>query len=500
MTPNVRKSPVVPSWPALQRLAALPALRHPPLHLALAVAAVATLPAVSLAQTPPPASTAAPAAKPAAASAGLLNDWLRAQSPEWKAWDIGGQFRVRYEAFDGGSPAAPNNDFQKSGVDNDNRYLWTREKLHLGYTAPWFNAYVEGRNSNNAGDDSDPSSGEDSFDLHQAYLTLGNAKAFPITAKVGRQELAYGDDRLIGASDWGNSGRVFDAAKLRYEDKNVWVDAFASRVVLPVDDEFNEPDHHDWLFGVYASSKTLVPVQESQLYFLSRNVGEGSAAGTAPRDIYSAGLRVKSLPGQLKGWDYTGELVKQFGSINQSGTRREQDAWASSVGGGFTWAKVFATPRVGVEYNFSTGDSDKNDDTSETLDNLFPTNHKHYGLMDYVGWRNIHNPRLSLSAKPHKKVTVSLDYHLFWLADTHDSFYPQGGRGRNSNGYGKNPGYDSFAGSEIDLDVNYAVTTWAGVRAGYGHFFPGNYVDSSKAGVGGSTSADWVYVQATVNF
>lgn len=468
---------------------------------AVASLALAASPAV-LAQTQPatPPSSAKAAQKTAPASAGLVNDWLREQSPSWSSWDVGGQVRLRYEMFDGAGPMAPNNDFQKHGVENDNAYLWSREKLHLGYNSKWFGAYVEGRNSNAASDDDVRNPGEDSFDLHQAYLTLGNKKEFPLFAKIGRQEFIYGDERLIGASDWGNTARVFDAAKLRFENEDFWVDAFAGRVVLPVDGEFNENDTHDWFFGAYASSKTLVPIQESQLYFLSRNVSPGGPANTSARDIYTVGLRVKSLPAKLNGWDYTVEVVKQFGSISQGGERRDQDAWAAAVGGGYTWKDVFAAPRVGLGYDFSTGDSDPDDGESETLDNLFPTNHKFYGIMDVIGWRNIHNPRLSLSAKPHKRVTVALDYHLFWLADTQDSFYPQGGSGRNANGYGKNPGYDSFVGSELDLDVNYTITPWASIRGGYAHFFPGNYVKSSKQEVGGEVGADWFFIQTTFSF
>ena len=446
-----------------------------------------------------PATTAPASTKPKA-SAGLVNDGLRQEASGFESWDIGGQFRARYEVFDGGSPAAPNNDFQKSGADNDNSFFWTREKLHVGYNLKWVSAFVEGRNSNSAGDDDPRNLGEDSFDLHQAYLAVGNAKQFPVTAKVGRQELLYGDQRVVGPSDWNNTGRVFDAAKLRYEDKNFWVDALVANVVVPVDGKYNDHDSSDWLAGVYASSKTLFPVQESQLYFLSRNVGRGSAAGTASRDIYSAGARVKSLPGKLAGWDYAAEFIKQFGNIVQGGVRREQDAWATSLLGGYTWADTFGTPRLGVEYDFSSGDSNAADNKSETLDNLFPTNHGKYGLMDYVGWRNIHDPSLSFSIRPHKKLSVSLDYHLFWLADTHDSFYPQSGSGRNANGYGKTPAYDSFVGSEIDFDMNYAITSWAALRGGYGHFFPGGYVDQSKQALGGSTGAHWFYLQATATF
>ncbi len=455
---------------------------------------------------PPPAAPATPAPK-APASAGVINDWLRQQSAAWSPWDLGVQIRTRYEGFDNASAAsgtAPSGvpfsrlDFQK-GVVNDNGYLWLRQKAHLGYTSAWFGAYVEGRNSSSISDNDSANPGQDRFDLHQAYLTLGNPQKFPLSLKVGRQEMIYGDERLIGAADWANIGRVFDNAKLRYENQDIWVDAFSGRVVVADDNKFNDSDHRDWFSGAYASSKTLIPVQETQLYFLSRNVSAGGA--TAARDIYSVGARVKSLPGQLNGWDYASEVVGQFGSILQAGARRDQEALAASVGGGYTWTKAFATPRLGVEYNYSSGDSSSTDGKNQTLDNLFPTNHKPYGLMDLVGWRNIHNPHLSLSAKPDKKVNIALDYHLFWLADTHDFFYPQSGAGRNGNGYSRaNSTYDSFAGSEVDLDVTYAITPWAGLRTGYGHFFTGGYVDASKQSFGGSKDADWIYVQLTLTF
>src|SRR5438477_12344041 len=75
--------------------------------------------------------------------------------------------------------------------------------------------------------------------LNQAYVLAGDRNSFPLTAKIGRQELIYGDERLIGAFDWNNVGRVFDAAKVRYEVPDFWVDLFVSRVVLINDNHFN---------------------------------------------------------------------------------------------------------------------------------------------------------------------------------------------------------------------------------------------------------------------
>jgi hypothetical protein len=414
-------------------------------------------------------------------------------------------------------------------VDNDNYYLLLREKIHLGYTpSSWFSVFAEGRDSSSTWDDRNPNPEADQFDLHQGFVRFGEVlpdghrfrtgtEKFPLTAKIGRQELIYGDERLVGNGDWGNIPRAFDAAKLRFENPNLWVDVFAGRVVLPVDHHFNMPNDYEWFSGLYASSATLISKQETQLYLLARNASaqaanavSGSLVGLpSARDIFTLGMRVKSQPGEWKGWDYTAEVAGQLGSINVGNRRLDHEALAASAGGGYTWIRAFGSPRVGLEYNFASGDHDPTDGKNETFDNLFPTNHKLYGYMDFVGWRNIHNPRASAAIKPVGPLVVTLDYHLFWLADTHDFFYPETGPGRGTGGptnpgepasYGRNPQFSSFVGSETDLDLTWTIKPWATVRTGYGHFFVGDYVKRSLANVGGATDADWFYVQTTFTF
>src|SRR4029077_808991 len=124
---------------------------------------------------------------------------------------------------------------------------------------------------------------------------------------------------LIGAFDWDNIGRVFDVAKLRYEQSTFWVDAFSGRVVVPDDNHFDESNWSDWFSGVYASTRSLCPKTELQLYFLAdnaganspRNVGTGGK-GNSPRDIYTVGMRFQTLPEKLNGWDLNGEFAGQF--------------------------------------------------------------------------------------------------------------------------------------------------------------------------------------------
>jgi hypothetical protein len=474
--------------------------------------AFAALAATALAQS----YVTGPAPPP---SPGLFNEWLRKQDVYNAAWDAGVAVRLRYEAKDNFFSGV--NDFKKVTANPDNTYFLQRVKPRVGYTAEWFNVFVEGRGSYSTGDDRNPNPESDGpMDLHQAYVTVGNHKEFPLSLKVGRQELSYGEERLVGPSDWNNLGRVFDAAKVRWQTPWFGADFFASRVVIPDDNNFNKPNDYDWFFGVYASSK-VIPKQTTELYFLSRNTATGSTtvnglgqpatvSGPSARDIYTLGTRWKSTPGEWGNWDYTLEAAWQFGHFNDpaapvKGLRHQ--AFASVIQGGYTWTQSALSPRVGAEYSYATGDSNPTDTKHGTFENLFPTNHKFYGFMDTASLQNLHDARLTGSIKPLPRLTLTADYHAFWLASTRDNFYTVAGARRGGigttpgTGYGINPAYGSYVGSEVDLTATFVVKPWATVQGGFGHFFVGDYVKQSlSAPAVGSKDANWIYAQMNFNF
>ncbi|MBI3881748.1 MAG: alginate export family protein [Verrucomicrobia bacterium] len=462
-------------------------------------------------------------------SAGYLNDYLRQNDPYMAAWDFGVQARVRYEIKDNFAIAgtAGSVDFRDHGANVDNSFLLLRVKPHVGYTGKWFGFYVEGRHSSSDNDDRNPNPESDGpMDLHQAYVTLGNHKEFPLSLKVGRQELSYGDERVIGNFDWNNNGRTFDAAKLRWQNPWFAADLFVSHPVVPDDNNFNTPNDQDWFSGIYATTKKI-PKQSTDIYFLARNTGVGAAVLKAPsptpapynpsaRDIYTLGFRGKSNPGELGNWDYTYELMGQYGNFKDTRTgapasRLEHRAYAGIFNVGYTWTQSAMTPRVGLEYCYASGDHNGADGKHGTFENLFPTNHKFYGFMDFVSLQNIHDVRLQTSFKPIARLTLALEGHAFWLASTHDNFYsvagaPRGGAAITSNvgtgtGYGINPNYGSYVGSELDLIATYALSPQITVQAGYGHFFRGQYIKQSLSGAAfGSVDANWFYLQTNFSF
>lgn len=477
------------------------------------------------------------AAPPVASSVGLLNDWLRSDAAGFTPWDFGGSARFRGEFKEGfliaGAPGSL--DFRDHGADVNNEYFLGRIRLHAGYTNAWWGAYLEGQSSFAANDQrfayanspvvpgtvrrqgDGPES--DTADLHQGYVTLGNLAQFPLSLQVGRQELTYGEERLIGAFGWNNIGRTFDAAKLRWQNDWVKADLFTSRPVVPEDGRFDVSNDYDWFSGLYATSPRI-PKTVLDLYFLARNSSpQAIAAAPSPqfpqpsaRDIYTIGGRLKSKPLELGNWDYLLDGAYQFGDFRDlrlggNSPRLTQNAYMYVAEAGYTFAEAWGQPRLGLEYDFSSGDSNPTDGQHETFDNLFPTNHKFYGYMDFVSLQNIHDLRGTLQVKPHPRLSLAFEGHGFWLADTHDSFYtvagvPRGGIGATpGNGYGINPGYGNFVGTELDIVANFALASFAQFEMGYGHFFTGDYIRHSlSAPTEGSRDADYLYLQVTLGF
>jgi hypothetical protein len=461
---------------------------------------------------------------PARPSAGYFNDYLRQNDAGMAAWDLGVATRLRYEMRDNFAIAGKTGslDFRANNADVDNNYLLYRIRPRIGYNSEWFSAMVEGRHSGAESDERKVNPEADDFDLHQAYINVGNHKEFPVSLKLGRQEMIYGDERVIGAFAWNNIGRVFDAAKVRWQNPWFGVDFFASRPVIPDNHNFNMSNDYEYFSGAYFNTK-LIPKQTTEWYFLARNVSPKATSyvgvsqlPSSGRDIYSLGFRVKSNPLDFAGWDYLAEVVGQYGHFNDplravAARGLEHEAYAAFLGGGYTFLETKFTPRLGLEYDVASGDSNPKDGKHETYDQLYPTKHKFYGFMDFFAMQNLHDIRASASAKPLPRLNVLAEYHAFWLYDTADNLYSAPGTRRGGitspkagglgAGYGISPSYDSYVGSEVDLVTTYSINPQTVLELGYSHFFVGDYIKQSLAAPAfGSKDANWVYASLNINF
>lgn len=383
-----------------------------------------------------------------------------------------------------------NYDFNSSiSTAADDSWLLNRARISLQLKPTnWLTFYVQGQDSREI--DSKRADipgllgaeGDNPFDLRQLYVEIGDAKHSPLSLKVGRQVLLYGDQRLIGPLEWSNISRTFDAVKLRYTGNDgLWVDAFVSSVVVIDRFGMDDSDKDSLLSGLYAHIPTL-GIQDTELYALYFD-------DTNRNDHFlTLGTHWKSTPGKLGPWDYETEFVVQTGTAGG----RDLSAFASYVEAGYTFQAPWK-PRLGLEYSYASGDGNAADGKQGAFQNLFPTNHLHYGYMDVFSWSNLHNVALHLSAKPTAKITTSLDYHLLWLATTSDAL-----RRANATTAVRpiSPNAGSFVGSELDLLMSYAHNTHLSFTLGYSHLFAGDYLANTGAG----SDANFLYVMTNLKF
>lgn len=400
--------------------------------------------------------------------------------------------------------------------------------------------------------------GNTGVDLHQGYLQLKNLLVPGLSLKIGRQEIIYGDQRLLGNFNWSQIGTSFDAAKLMYSTQFVDIDIFAARIAESEATGFNngvifpgpgtKGTTDQDLYGAYVTVKPIKGWTVEPYYFLLKDsrasVGSGlSALGTpnvvapqaADQNRSFLGGRINGKQGIAGGsLDVTGEGVWQFGGISNSPSGGEHNLHINGVQGagkiGYTFDAVPMRPRLGFEADYASGDNCVNGKSAaaggpgncaangrlNTADNLFPTNHGLYGLLDMQAWRNMVNYQIALDVKPSQASKLQGSFIWHRLARTTDNWYRAGQVPFAVTG-GNNQ--EASLGQELNISYLHTFKEKFLFEIGYGHFYRGGIFDPSKllagtahvtningiatAGItdpSQTTGQNWGYVMGTVKF
>jgi hypothetical protein len=440
------------------------------------------LPFSTFAQQPAPSSTTATTQTSSTAQAAPpprppIPNRLNERLPEWLR--ARGEFRERVEGFAGG------------GFDASKEDLYWLSRIRLQATvAPStslsFHAQVQDARvaKKTVGPTAAPFSAP--FDLRLATVDVGSTSS-PVTLRVGRQELAYGEQRLVGHVSWLNAARTFDGAKVTVRTRAFSADAFATSVVRLIDGAFDRSGNGNRFAGAYATTARLLPGASVEPYvFWRREVNlrsETAAVGNLSQA--TVGVRVAGrLPARF---DYGVEMAIQRGSLGSD----EIKAWAGH------WQLRQSLPGRGAarlvgEYNFASGDQDPSDGHRGTFDQLYPTPHDKYGLADQIGWKNIHHARAGVELVPRKNLTFTANYHSWWLAERGDAVYSAG-----SVPLARGTGVTStHVGQELDVQVVRPLTPHVQFAAGYARIFAGAFLRQTTPGA----SYDHPYVMVTYVF
>ena len=446
--------------------------------------------AQQIAAAPPAATPAAQPPAPAASQQSALQapatipvkppifNRANERLPAW--FRLRGEFRERMEGFDG------------LGFNSTREDLYWLSRLRVNATVTpskslSFQAQVQDARVGKKTVGPTGAPFKAAMDLRMAFADVG-ATSGPVTVRAGRQELVYGEQRLIGHVSWLNAARTFDGVRATIRSKPFSVDVFATSVVRILDGEFDKSGAGNRFAGVYATTAKLIPAATVEPYVLfKRDVNlraEAGAFGTLKET--TTGVRIAGrLPARL---DYGVEMAMQRGSLGTDDIR----AWAGHWQIRESFPGRTAVKLTG-EYNFASGDSDPTDNVRGTFDQLYPTPHDKYGLADQIGWKNVHHARAGFEITPLKGLPFTTNYHSWWLAEDKDAIYNAGSAvvARVATG-----APDRHVGQEIDFQVSRALTPQIQAAAGYAHIVPGAFLKDATPGA----SYSHPYVMVTYVF
>lgn len=278
----------------------------------------------------------------------------------------------------------------------------------------------------------------DALDMHEAWARWTPNEQTSLT--VGRQEIAFNEQRLVGAVDWTQQGRSFDA--LRYQVRQGALSADLSGVVLT---DGGGEDLNAYAALVRAGWKQGKKDNGSVVDVVSvTEINQPMEQTRETIGVYAAG-GTGGLSGRVEGYFQTGSLG-------------DADYQAYMLGLQGTLAiDVKSKPKITLWFDNLSGDEDLLDDTITYFQSPFATNHKFYGTMDvmcfsaacWVDGRGLRDGALKVEVMATPKMKVNLDLHHFLAAADQDD-------GREKD----------MIGQELDLWASMPVAKKGVVLAG----------------------------------
>jgi hypothetical protein len=345
-------------------------------------------------------------------------------------------------------------------------------------------------------DDTLTDASADGLDMHQAYFKIDDVFGTGVGVQVGRQEINFADQRLVGAVDWTQNARSLDGFVLSraFGDQGVVIpfllqlkekDAIAAggslRQANPNVDEGEDQDM--WAAGFHSvwnvSENNAI---QPHVYYVRD--------GASNLNLYTLGFYYDGKAGDVS-YDFTADWqTGDMGDIDIS-------AYLVAANVGFQSGPLF----VGAGIDYLSGDDDANDNDVNSFNTLLATNHKFYGYMDYFtnfGSTSDDVKGLGLIDYHAKawytfggSTKAGIDAHYFTTAETADSASDT------------RLGGDDKLGTELDLGFK----TKSGpldIYAGYSVFFEDDAMEARFHGTTGSDNNEdighWAFVMASINF
>lgn len=393
---------------------------------------------------------------------------------------IDAQLRARSEYRNGVLSPRQEGDPSAFFINNRARFSlgYQRERLQIKFSAQHVGVWGQ-----------DPQIDKNGrFILNEAWAKLDLGKG--TFAQLGRQPLAYDDERLLGGLDWNVAGRYHDALKLGYENERNKLHLI---VAYNQNDEKQKGNFYSdgaqpykamqtlWYNGKWARNFNI------SLSFINTGFETGIPATSTEKEkgkttyMQTTGTFLTYTPGN---WILNGSAYYQFGKRKLKGMEETQKVSAYLFGMKAAY-KIDSKWSITLLTDYLSGNPESNN--ISTFDPLYGTHHKFYGNMDYFYAsaynKGLWDKQLGVDFKPSTGWLLTLNYHHF--SSTYDVMTMDGARGKN-------------LGSEIDFQMDYMLMKDVKLTAGYSTMLGTKQMDSIKGGNHKSWQ-DWGWLSININ-
>ncbi len=344
--------------------------------------------------------------------------------------------------------------------------------------------------------------------LHEAWGEIGltdtSSKKLKIALKLGRQELVYDDQRLLGNLDWLQQARRHDAAIIKLDTKNLMMHAgfaFNQNKENASGTKYNSTPAGNYAGNTNGSSayKSLecfyagYKLKNGNLSYLfladQFSKYHNDTVGDVPSKVWEDGTWNRITTGfyVINNFKKISATASAYLQAGKTASGQKLSGALLSAGAFYNFSSKFS---VGPGIDYTTGGS-KNG-TNNAFDPLYGTPHKFWGLMDYFyagsgfGNKGLVDYYFKAKCKPTATLQFTADIHQFSSAsEVYDA---------NNNKLSRN------FGTEADITCNYMLTKIIGFEAGYSHFF--STTSLASPGVKNVTNAqsnnNWAYLSINI--
>ena len=363
-----------------------------------------------------------------------------------------------------------NKDFNSNTGTNSFTELRSRLGVNVNVTNT-LSGFVQIQDSRLFGSEPHTLADTKNLDLHQAYFNIKNFFKLPFNLKIGRMELSYGSQRLIGAVGWHNVGRSFDGGILKLITKPIDIDFILARTN---ESGLTSDTLDSFLFSAYGDMK-IVKGYKLQPFI----IGETRVHDNFNR--YTIGVYMGN--GIKVGFSHELDAAYQFGT-------QMKDVSIAAFMAAYNLKFVFDTkikPMIGAGVDYLSGDDGKDASKYKVFNTLYATNHKFYGYMDYflnipkhTYGKGLIDIQGKVGVVPFNKFLLTATYHIFNSSTDYTLI-----NGNTSTSFG----------SEIDVTLVYKYDKLVKFVGGFSFFTPGDIFKENR----GEDSSTWTYLMAIVD-